>query len=150
MPIIQLHDQQGNQVTILTTSCIAFVGDWVYIRPYIVHTHCYPTVLTQDRFLTRLTEPMDNGDELKSARVFHSFMVLDELPQSIHLNRYIGCVPHYIIGLQNAMRMRLARQSLRRRAFALVVATALHPRLGARSLIHTLPTDLVRRIVMLV
>jgi hypothetical protein len=107
-------------------------------------------MLTQDRLLIRLTEPRDNGNELKFAAVFPTFMALYELPQSIYFNLYDKCVPNHIIGLQNAMRMRLARQSLRRRAIALVVATALHPRLGNHSLIRTLPTDLVRRIAMLV
>ena len=148
MPIIQLHDDDEGtqQVTVLTTSRIAFVGDRVYDQPQIIRC----PKLTQDRFLTMLTEPMDNGNKLKFATVCSMYISLPELPQSIYFMRYDECVPNHIIGLQNAMRMRLARQSLRRRAFALVVATALHPRLGARSLIRTLPTDLVRRIALLV
>ena len=136
--LVNVQDRGGNQFTILTEAAIVISGQTIFSRPHFVQripNGAARIDVEHTRFVAEAT-----GDCPVTVAVYGAFVMLN---QDIFLDRSIR-LPWIFICMQKAVRTKLAR------ARAMSLAMGYHPRLGARSLIRTLPTDLVRRIALLV
>ena len=134
--LVNVQDIYGNQGTILTEAAIVIVRQNIFSEPHtmehilgilekVKRDHAQFVTDTEAPRYQHITVSMGGGFVMLNHGVF--------LDRSIHL--------HWVF--------RRMQKAWRTKRAALAVAMGQHPRLGNHSLIRTLPTDLVRRIVML-
>jgi len=136
--IVHIHNQNGDNITILTETGIVIAEQKVFDTPYrwtMVPNNQVKIYLEHTQFATD-TSVM--GAREGTASVLVHAVVLPTgivLARNVHLRRIF-------VRMQRAVRAkRLISRALR-------FAMGHHPRLGESSLISTLPADLLRRLLI--